>query len=434
MSYLRRIVNAGRETSFTNTSIPVADGRTPFDYGRDRLMRQTAVYACVRLRAETIGALPVSVVQYDGDRRHPVTDPAWLVNPNPETTRFELFAQTAASIDTDGNAFWYLVRDRVGRIAEVWPVAPQRVQVFRKTPTSLKQYRVGDEVLDPDEILHITGFTLPGRLRGLSPIEQHAHSIGLALAAEEFGEAYFANGSTPSGILTNPDDPGPVAAERQRASFENNHRGVRRAHRPAFLFGGTTWQQMTIPNDNAQFLETRKFQVEEIARIFRVPPHKIADLDRATFSNIEHQGIEWVQDGVLPYTTRIEAAILHAGLIAPNQRLRFNFAGLLRGDTKSMYEAFQLGRLGGWLSVDDIRALIDLDPLPDGIGQVYLEPLNYVPAGSRSDGMSIEALAVNLQKIYLAVGVVLSAEEAREILNRGGAQLGPLPASLQEAS
>lgn len=390
MRSVRQLFKA-RTTEATFTNIgghwPVGTSNTGLNLDRDRSMQQAAVYACVRLRAETIGALPVGVVSYDGPNRQAAPDPPWLRKPNDETTRFELFERTSASLDTDGNAFWFKVRDRLGRVVEVWVLPPAKVQVYRdedkNSPTYRdKLFRVGPDTYTQADILHIPGFSLAGRLRGLSPISQHAHAIGLAVAAETYGEVYFVNGSQMSGVIESPQDPGLVNVDRMRATFEKDHRGLRNAHRPGFLFGGATWKQLSIPNDAAQFLETRRYQTVEIARIFRVPPHKIGDLDRATFSNIEHQSIEWVQDGVLPYASRIEQAVLADGLIAADQRLRFNFAGLLRGDTKSMYEAFAIGRQWGWLSVDDIRSLIDLNPLPGGKGQTYLEPLNMVAAGS----------------------------------------------------
>lgn len=391
MSLLRQIVRAKTvEEPFTNMAGPRVgwSNRAGIKVTRDRAMRLSTVWACIRLRAETIGMLPIDVVEYDNGSRIRQDLPPWLQRPNPEMTRFELFERTSASLDTDGNAFWWYQRDRLDRVAEVWPLPPTSVEVFRDQPRrpgdppGPKRFRVGNEELGSDEILHIPGFSLPGRLRGLNPIEEHAHAIGLAAAAEEFGESFFGNGSVMAGVLVADRDPGEKNVRRMQDSFARDHRGLRNAHKPGFLFGGVRWEQLTIPNDQAQFLETRKFQAEEIARIFRVPAHKVNILDHATFSNIEHQSIEWVQDGVMPYTSRIEAAVLAAGLLDVGQQLRFNLDGLMRGDTMSRYAAYAIARQWGWLNVDDIRALEDLNPLPDGQGQTYLEPLNMVPAGS----------------------------------------------------
>lgn len=381
--------------------------RSGLTISRGAAMRTAAVTACIRFRAETIGMLPIDEIEYDGEARKSVEPSPWIERPNPEMTSFDLFERTSASIDTDGNAFWWTERDRLKRVREVWPLPPAEVGVFRNKDGE-KRLRIDNQEYGTDRIVHIPGFTLPGRLRGLSPIEQHAAAIGLAAAAEEYGGAFFANGAVMSGVIESPQDPGDVAVKRMQTSFERDHRGLRNAHRPGFLFGGAKWVQLTIPNDAAQFLETRKYQIAEIARIFRVPLHKIGDLERATFSNIEHQAIEWVTDGVMPYTTRIERAVVAAGLLDRGHRLKFNLAGLLRGDTPSRFAAYAVGRQWGWLSVDDIRALEDLNPLPDGAGQVYLEPLNMVPAGSQRDEASAQALmaaGVDVRLIKALTGV-----------------------------
>jgi HK97 family phage portal protein len=395
MSLLRRIANAfTTERPVTNMTHPgIGAGRTRagVTVTVDRAMRHTAVWACIRLRAETIGSTPVGPVRRVGNTRSPVPSPPWMLKPNAETTRFELFERTAASLDADGNGFWGLVWDRLGRLQEVWPLPPNEVEVLRDPRTSAnpappKYFRFANEEWSTRDILHIPGFNPFGRLRAPSPIELEMSAVGLAIAAEEFGEAFFRNGAIMSGVITSKGpDPGETAVSRMRTSFARDHTGLSQAHLPGFLFGGAEWTQLTIPNNQAQFLETRKYQLDEIARIFRVPSHKINNLERATFSNIEHQGIEWVTDGLVPYSSRIEHAVEHAGLLGDDESLRFNFAGQLRGDTVSRFAAYAVARQWGWLSADDIRALEDMNPLPDGIGQSYLEPLNMVPAGERPD-------------------------------------------------
>jgi len=414
VTILDRLVKARNTVTieqFSNVNMPsMGRQRSGANVTKDSALRQAAVWACIRLRAETIGMLPVQVVEYRGAERVPLDLPVWLQRPNPEMTSFDLFERTSASLDVDGNSFWWVERDKLGRVVEVWPLPPANVNVSRNRD-EVKRFKIGNEQTDygPERIFHISGFTLPGRLRGLSPIEQHANAIGLAVAAEEYGENFFANGAVMSGIIESPQDPGEVAAKRMQSSFERDHRGLRNAHRPGFLFGGAKWTQLTIPNDAAQFLESRKFQISEIARIFRVPPHKIGDLERATFSNIEHQAIEWVTDGVMPYTARIERAVLAAGLLDRESRLKFNLAGLLRGDTASRFAAYAIGRQWGWLNADDIRAFEDLNPLPDGQGQAYLEPLNMVSAGSeRADALAVAPKGSK-------VGARNSADDMRQI-------------------
>lgn len=432
MSLLRKLVkNYWTVTeSFSNVSEPKRI-TTLRRHGKDQALRLATVWACVKARAEDLGALPVHVVERRGKQRIEKPPPTWLQQPNPETTVFELIEHTSASIDVDGNAFWWLMRDRLGRVGEVWVLPPSEVHVHRDRPPRddpkrymPKEYRVGNEDVPADEILHIRGFSLPGRLRGLNPIQEHMVSLGLAMAAEEYGEAFFRNGATMSGVIEAEADPGEDNVRRMQASFELDHSGVRNAHRPGFLFGGAKWRQLTIPNDAAQFLETRQYQRQEICAIFRVPPHKAQILDRATWGNIEHQAIEWVTDGLVPTISRIEKAVLAAGLLDRGDVLRIDPRGRLRGDMAARYAAYAIGRQWGWLSADDIRELEDEDPLPDGQGSTYLVPLNMLPAGGPGETAATpKELAEIVQKIYLGVGKVLTEDEARDILNRAGAGL-----------
>lgn len=387
MSGIRKLVKALEVTEpFTNTEGPrftLGRSRTGVDVTSGRAMRHAAVWACIRNRAEDIAKMPVRVVEYQGNTRIRQESPPWLQRPNPETTPFELFERTAASMDADGNAFWHVAFDRLGRVGEVWCLPPAEVKVWREDPVRgqsgvpPKMFTYGNEDYTTRNIVHFTGFSLPGRLRGLNPIQHHMHTIGLSIAAEEFGETFFGNGATMSGIVELPGVPAdPQVVLDMQDGLARDHQGLENAHRPGVLYGGAKWVQLSIPNDAAQFLETRKYQLTDIARIWRMPSHKINDLEHATFSNIEHQSIEYVTDGLLPPLTRIESAVLAAGLLPQGQHLKFNPAVLLKGDTKARYEAYAQGIQWGWLCPDDVRELEDLNPLPDGVGSVYLRPLN----------------------------------------------------------
>lgn len=372
--------------------------------GRERAMRISTVWSCVTVKAEDIGSLPVKVVEQQGRNRVPKALPTWLQKPNPELTRFGLFEQTSACLDLDGNAYWFLVRDLLGRVQEVWVLPPSQVQPYRDPPKvkggppGPKRFWIGAEDYGMDEVLHVPGFTLPGHLRGLNPIEHHAHTLGLAAAAEEYGEAFFGNAATQNGLMKFKADPGPVAARRMQESFAKDHTGLHNAHKPGILFGDVEWVPLTIPNDAAQFLETRKYQRTEICGIYRVPPHKIGDLERATFSNIEQQEINYAVDGLQPRTSRIEAAVFSAGILdEPTDQLRFAYQGRLRGDTTARYAAYAIARQWGWLSVDDIRDLEDLSPLPDGAGGNYLEPLNMRVVGDEQAAADVVPVSKLLQ-------------------------------------
>jgi HK97 family phage portal protein len=365
-----------REETITNLTYP-GTSRYQTPIGIDSSLRLAAVFACVRYISETVASLPVHLYRREGDKRIQLEDPAWLVKPNAEMNRFELFERTLAGLNLDGNAFWYYDTDRLGRVAEVWPVHPTAVQV-RRTKEARVEYRIAGEVYDERNIVHIRAFAGPGGLRGLSPIELFRQgALALTSSAEEYGTKFFQNDARPGGVISAPETVSDAALTRMAGMWKNKHQGLNNSHEPGFLLGGSTWQDVQVPNDHAQFLETRKFQNTEIARIFRVPPHKIADLERATFSNIEHQNIEAVTDCIRPWCVRIEIAA--SPLIPGDAFMRFNLNGLLRGDTMSRYASYNMGINAGWLKPDEPRAWEDLDPMPDGAGQIFRAPLNTTP-------------------------------------------------------
>lgn len=401
MSLVRRLqsvrnqVPASTQTFDNKTHVGPKVNLAGVSIDRDRALKLSTFWACVTARAEDLSALPFDVIERQGKKRIEKPLPTWLEKPNPETTGNELIEMTSASIDTDGNAFWWYERDRIGRVAEVWAMEPSKVKVFRRPnkrgePINPKEFSVDGKPYGLDQIVHIPGFRIAGSMRGLNPIDYHRHTLGLAAAAEEYGETFFGRGATMTGVITLDSDPGEENAARMQDSFVNDHGGLRNAHRPGVLFGGAKWEQLTIPNETAQFLETRSFQRSEICGWMRVPPHKIGDLEHATFSNIEHQAIEWVVDGLTPMGGRIERAIKHAGLLSdPGDRMRIRYNGRLRGDTAARFAAYAIGRQWGWLCVNDIRELEDLDPV-DG-GDVYLEPLNMKAIGEAQQGPAVLA-------------------------------------------
>lgn len=348
-----------------------------------------AVWACVRVYCDAIGSLPVGTYRPDGDYRRPMPTPGWLNIPNPETTRYELFEQLMMSLLLGGNAY-LLVRWKGTQPESVWPLDPCQVAPYRDSDGTVA-FRVTDSMSGAQveirnqpalpEIVHIRAHTAPGRLEGMSPIETVRQAIGLGLVAEEFGARWFGQGSTPSVAISLPEsmgNPTQQQVETFKAAWESHHTGRDKHHRPAVLPGGAKLEQLSIPPEHAQFIETRKFQTSEIARIFRVPAHLIGDLERATFSNIEHQGIEFVEHSLRPWLVRLEQSL--QVLIPAGRYLRFNVDGLLRGDVKSRYEAHAMGRMWGWVSANDVRALEDQSPIAGG--DIYLQPVNMVPAGT----------------------------------------------------
>ena len=352
-------------------------------------MQTTAVYACVRILAEAIAGLPLHVYQYKGDGKERVPGHSLYCllhdSPNPEMTSF-VFRETLMShLLIWGNAYAQIIRDGRGRTLALYPLLPSKMEVSRAANGEIyytyhrdwDENRIGTGIgavtLRWDEVLHIPGLGFDG-LIGYSPIAMAKNAIGMAIATEEYGATFFANGANPGGVLEHPGvvkDP-----QRVKDSWNSAYQGSKNAHRVAVLEEGMKYQTIGIPPEQAQFLETRKFQINEIARIFRVPPHMVGDLEKSSFSNIEQQSLEFVKYTLDPWVVRWEQS-LQQSLILPSEKpsvfVRFNLDGLLRGDYQSRMQGYATGRQNGWLSANDIRELEDMNRIPsEEGGDLYL--------------------------------------------------------------
>lgn len=346
-----------------------------------------AVFACVRILAETISSLPLLLYERmaGGGKRRAENHRLYSLlhdAPNPEMTRSEMWEALIGHLALRGNAYCEIEYDGSGRPRALWPLNPDHMTVLRVDGNLLYEYQVKGTPtrLLPQYIMHLRGLGSDG-VMGYSPITLAREAIAIGLAAEEYGARFYANDSRPGGILTYPGKLSPTAASNLKTSWEAAHKGLSNAQRVAILEEGITWQQIGIAPEEAQFLETRKFQVTEIARMFRIPPHMLADLERATFSNIEHQSIEFVVHTIRPWLVRIEQRINQSLLTETEQRRYFAehlVDGLLRGDIQSRYQAYATARQNGWMSANDIRALENQNPIPNG--DIYLVPLNMIPA------------------------------------------------------
>ncbi len=343
-------------------------------------MQMTAVYACVRIIAEGIAQLPLNVYSLTADGgkikapRHPLY---FLLHdePNPEMTSF-IFRETIMShLLLWGNAYAQIIRNGRGEVVALYPLLPDRMEVDRDDAGELiyTYTRYKDEAnakhafeqvkLPAYQVLHIPGLGFDG-LIGYSPIAMAKNAVGLSKAAEDFGATFFANGATPGGVLEHPGivkDP-----ERLRESWHAQFTG-KNSHNIAVLEEGMTFKPMSIPPEEAQFLETRKFQIDEIARIFRVPPHMVGDLEKSSFSNIEQQSLEFVKYTLGPWVARWEQSLTQA-LLLPSEKghylVKYNLDGLLRGDYESRMNGYAVGRQNGWLSANDIRELENMNRIP----------------------------------------------------------------------
>ena len=356
-----------------------------------RAVGTSAVYACVRVLAETLAALPLHLYKGTGADvekadRLPEYDLLHSA-PNSYQTSYAWREQTMFQCPLWGNAYSEIQRDKLtGRVIGLYPIPAWECQpkLIKDKGTIRKVFTIGGETYEDADILHIMAPGWSG-ISGLSPIALHRACLNIALNAEEFGAKFFQNGTRLSGVLEHPGQVTQPAAERLRESWQKIYAGKDNAGKVAVLEEGMKFNAMSMPMADAQYIETRRFQVNDIARIFRVPPHMIGDLERATFSNIEQQSIEFVQHTILPWVARFEQELNrklfgHSAQLKGRYFARFNLAGLLRGDQKNRYAAYAIGRQWGWLSANDIRDLEDQKPI-DG-GDVYLTPLNMLPADS----------------------------------------------------
>lgn len=359
-------------------------------------MQMTAVYSCVRILSEAIAGLPLHLYHYgeNNNTLKAVDHPLYFLlhdEPNPEMTSF-IFRETLMThLLLWGNAYSQIIRNGKGEVIALYPLMPDRMVVDRDKYGNLYyQYtkRDGDTntlkgttvILDPSEVLHIPGLGFDG-LVGYSPIAMAKNAIGMAIACEEFGASFFANGAAPSGVLEHPGslkDP-----KRVRETWQGQFGGSSNTGKVAVLEEGMKYTPISISPEQAQFLETRKFQINEIARIFRVPPHMVGDLEKSSFSNIEQQSLEFVKYTLDPWVIRWEQSLSRILFNKEDKKkyfIKFNVEGLLRGDYQSRMNGYATARQNGWMSANDIRELENLNKISDEDGgNLYLVNGNMLP-------------------------------------------------------
>lgn len=347
-------------------------------------MQIAAVYACIRVLAEAVACLPLHMYRYrdNGSKEKAVDNPLYFLlhdEPNQEMTSFVFRETLMTHLLLFGNFYCQILRNGKGEIIGLYPLMPSRMEVDRDERGRIiyKYQHQTDEAgtmknemveLTSYDVMHIPGLGFDG-LVGYSPIAMAKNAIGMTMACEEYGASFFANGAQPGGVLEHPGvvkDP-----DKLRESWNNTFGGTRNAHKIAVLEEGMKYQPISISPNEAQFLETRKFQIDEIARIFRVPPHMIGDLEKSSFNNIEHQSLEFVMYVLQPWLSRIETS-LNRSLLSPEEKKKyfFNFRvdGLLRGNYQSRMQGYATGINNGFMCANDIRRLENMDLIPDEDG------------------------------------------------------------------
>jgi len=362
-------------------------------------MQMTAVYSCVRILAEAVAGLPLHLYRYTdtGGKEKAIEHPLYLLlhdEPNPEMSSFVFRETLMTHLLLWGNAYAQIIRNGKGEVVALYPLMPNKMTVDRDENGELyyTYQRANEEahtmegssvVLKPSDVLHIPGLGFDG-LVGYSPIAMAKNAIGMAIACEEFGAKFFANGAAPSGVLEHPGtikDPA-----RVRDAWQSQFGGSANTGKVAVLEEGMKYTPISISPEQAQFLETRKFQINEIARIFRVPPHMVGDLEKSSFSNIEQQSLEFVKYTLDPWIIRWEQSMMRILLSFDEKKeyfIKFNLEGLLRGDYQSRMNGYSIARQNGWMSANDIRELENLDRIPaEQGGDLYLINGNMLPLGN----------------------------------------------------
>lgn len=369
-------------------------------------MKYSAVFACVRVLSETFASAPIMLYRKTGDGDRKLANDISIYDvlhnaPNEEMSPFNYKEMSMIALNLGGNCVSQKLKNRMGEIVQLYPLDWQKLKIERDLITKKLIYKVkdgtSDKELTKDKVFHVPGLSFDG-IVGVSPISYASAAIQLGLSYEKFGVNFYRNGANASGAFSTAGELGEEAYKRLKKELAANYTGLKNTGKPLLLEGGLEFKPFTINPADAQLIENKRFQTEDICRIYRVPLHLVQELSRSTNNNIEHQSLEFVMYTMLPWFKRYEDNA-NMQLLTPEQRkagyfLEFKIDSLLRGDAKSRSEAYAQGRQWGWLSVNDIRKLENMNPIPNG--DIYLEPTNMHEAG-RND--NIKALSEEIYKM-----------------------------------
>ena len=365
---------AGSDFSLENSAGVNINNKTAFEI--------VAFFSAVSLISDTISTLPVdSFIRQDGNRRPYRPRPAWVDQPDVDITRQAHYGSVLVSLMIDGNAFVRVFRDTKGEVVNLVCLDPKTVEVKRNALGRKMFVVTGEEKpLDSNEMLHIYDLLEPGSLRGLSRVSRLSDALGVASALQQYAARFFGSGSSQSGVIEFPGNLTPEQAKNLRDGFDSAHKGFRKAHRTGILSGGATFKPTSVNNDHAQFLESRRFAVEEIARLFNIPLSMMGIPGTQSYASVEQNAIQFVTHTLRPYLEKLEWS--YSKLLPVEAFIKFNIDGLLRGDFNSRITAYATGLNTGFMSINDVRRLEDYSPI-DG-GDVYRVPLANVNLSAAS--------------------------------------------------
>lgn len=370
----------------------------------DTALRLSAVYACIRLIADTISTLPVDqYIRRDGQRFPYRPREEWVTNPNSLHPRTTFYSQVMVSLLLDGNAFIHVMRNPDGTIFSLDVLNPHSVKPVM-TDDGRMVFEFRDQhramVIQRQDMLHLTELLLPGELRGVSRVEKAKESLGLGLALEQYAATFFGNGSYAGGVIEWPGEITPEQARELVGSWEAGHKGLRRAHRPAVLYGGAKFTPTTVNPSESQLLAERQFAVEEVARLFRVPLFAlgVTTPGAMSYASVEQQQLHFLTHTIQPYVVLLEDSLSRL-LFNPDTFIKFNISSLVRSDLATRTQAYSTALLAGYMSVNDVRALEDMRAVEDG--DSYRVPIQNLPL-TDAETATLERKAKIVQQLIIA--------------------------------
>lgn len=376
-SFIRKYMEGDDSTAISN----ISDSESQLKY--------SALFGCFRVLAETFASVPVFEYQKDHKGNKKLTNETGLYDilgdiANNEMSSYNFYEAMQYQICAGGNGVAKKLYNKRGDLVGLYPIDYRIVSIERDSETNELLYKIANkEVLKREDVFHVPGVSSNGVL-GMSLLEYASQAIGLGQSYEKFGRKFYDNGAVPSGVFEHPALLKDIAYTRLKDDLAKSYTGLSNAGKPMLLEHGLQYKQLTIKPIDAQLLENRRFQVEDVCRFCRVPLHMVQELSKATNNNIEHQSIEFVKYTMLPYFRRWEECI-NGQLLSTEQRsekyyYEFDMSAILRGDSTSMAKSFATGRQWGWLSVNDVRKKLNLNSINNG--DIYLQPVNMVEAGS----------------------------------------------------
>lgn len=361
----------------------------------DTALNITTVYACVKVLSESVATLPLALYQKKQNKKEKLSNKLTkkLKKPNAFMTDYDMKTAIMTDLCLNGNSFWQIVRNGLLEVTGIYPLHTKQMAIkLLDSGDIVYVYNTGKNgqvQLNSDEVLHFKMATLDGII-GISPITYNQLALSTAKAQSNFTDNYYKNGSNSSIVITHPQIMSDEAFERFKKSIDKNYSGSANSHKPIILEDGVKIDKLSMTNSDSQFIEQRIFSKNEIASIFRVPPHMVNEMSSSTFSNISHQSLSFVKYTLMPYLTMIESELNDKLLTSDRQYFKFNANALLRGDIVERYKAYNIGISSGFLSRNEVRALEDMDEI-DGLDEM-LVPQQSVQV--TKDGQEVQKLDV----------------------------------------